>query len=564
MLERWTTERRLFSIDELVFVLAWLSSSAFVVISAVNNPTFGADTAGLILPAHNWLAGDGYTKWGGEVLETQLPPGIGILAYPFYLLSGSIEYSGSILSVTSYVVLIPLIYFASRRCLGRFAGGVASLFVAALPALWLRAIAPVSEGVFTLFLVGIFFLAIEYLERGRLSLLLSMVLGFLLGFGTLIRPEMFFVAILGGAILGGRSLLAVRQPIDGKRFDRSMLISPLIIILMFLAVLTPYVSFLYEQFGYFTFTGKSGPVVGWMEGHYGYQAVGAEQGQGIFGLFKVLIGDNPSFFIKSIIFNIKEFLLVFYNYLSPIIYFFLISVFFAIWFSRRHLLSDKDDLKKALAVGGSALMCGAPVAPLLLFFVETRVYVPYLVVATVVLAWSATALLHKHKSDSDKEIRWGAIYGFCGLLIVLGTYADFIDFARFQSVHRGLRSAGIWLRENVDGISAEHVMAAGKGTPVTFQIMGRKAPRGRRTTNYREHMNVSELPSIMSARDARYLVLSGPHMSKFPQLQPLWENPGGAPGYGFGLVYVPQDGTFKIFELVSGGRGAARQERGGG
>jgi 4-amino-4-deoxy-L-arabinose transferase-like glycosyltransferase len=563
MLGRWMTEGRLFSIDVLVFALAWLSSSVIVVVTAVNNPSFGADTAGLILPTHNWLAGDGFAKWG-EVVETHLPPGVGILAYPFYLLSGSIEYSGSILSVTSYVLLIPLIYFASRRCLGRFAGGVASLFVAATPALWFRAIVPLSECVFTLFLIGVFFLAIEYFEKGRLSPTLSALLGFLLGFGTLIRPEMFFVAVLGGVLIAGRSLSAVRQPIGDERLDWSMVISPLIIVLIFLAVLTPYVFFLYEHLGYVTFTGKFGPVTGWMERHGGYQPTGADQGKGALALLKLLIGENPSLFIKSIIHNIKELILMVYKYLNPVIYLCLISIFVSIWFSRRRFLSDKGNRKMVLAVGASALMCGAPVAPLLFLFVETRVFVPYLVLAAVVLGWSATALLNKYKNDMVKEIRWGAVYAFCGLLIVIGTYADFIDFARYQSVHRGLRAAGIWLRENVDGVSAGHVMVAGKGTPITLQIMGRKAPRGRRTTNYRRHMNLSDFPSIMRARGARYFVLSGPHMKKFPQLQTLWQNPGGAPGYGFRLVFAPQDGMFKIFDLVSGGNGAVRQERGGG
>ncbi|MCA9923398.1 MAG: hypothetical protein KC421_13545 [Anaerolineales bacterium] len=77
----------------------------------IKNPNMGGDGLAYLLPMHNLMNGFGYTFQGEPMLL--LPPGYGILAYFVFLFIRDIEFSGMIVSVLAYLLLIPAVFIVS-------------------------------------------------------------------------------------------------------------------------------------------------------------------------------------------------------------------------------------------------------------------------------------------------------------------------------------------------------------------------------------------------------------------------------------------------------------------
>jgi hypothetical protein len=79
-----------------------------------------SDSLRYLIPIHNLFDGKGYTFQG--IPQILFPPGLGILAYPFFLVTGDIEYSGMLASLFCYVLIIPTTSYIALRLFGEQCG----------------------------------------------------------------------------------------------------------------------------------------------------------------------------------------------------------------------------------------------------------------------------------------------------------------------------------------------------------------------------------------------------------------------------------------------------------
>ena len=77
-------------------------------------------------PFHNFINGEGYTTFGRFSF---LPPGYGMLAYVFFLVTRNIELATMLLSSFSYILSVLLAYYVGTLIAGRSAGFLSAFFI---------------------------------------------------------------------------------------------------------------------------------------------------------------------------------------------------------------------------------------------------------------------------------------------------------------------------------------------------------------------------------------------------------------------------------------------------
>ena len=175
-------------------VLAGFLMSGFL---ALTYPAMGGDALHYVMPFINFAQGHGYTYFenGGSYAETMFPPGTGLAAYPFVLILRDPEFGGMLLSLVSYVLLIPASYYVARSLFGAQAGLLTAVVVAFCPTLIKYSYTVGSDVVFSLLLFAALGLYIKLLFKNG-NVWLNIALGAVLGLACLTRPEALSVAVL--------------------------------------------------------------------------------------------------------------------------------------------------------------------------------------------------------------------------------------------------------------------------------------------------------------------------------------------------------------------------------
>ncbi|MBF0166112.1 MAG: glycosyltransferase family 39 protein [Alphaproteobacteria bacterium] len=535
----------------LSFVVFWLAISFFVVARAVTSPNFGGDTTGYLLPIHNFLNGGGYSRLPGLSLETHVPPGFGILALPFYWLVHDVELSGMLVVSISFALSLLLVYWQTKKALSVSHALLAVLFVATIPDYLLASVTNLTDGPFALFLLIAFFsLFHSYSDiKTESRFRVGAASGFALGFGTLIRPEMFFVGLIGYTVWISLLLYEWRKvgPKPGLKPVYTLGLS----LALFVLFVLPYALFLKSELGFLTWTGKAGPNIPWILGQgMGYAPPSRPEMSGMDGLFRFLFIDNFSVFFLNVAKNFWTLFNKSILELSPPLKLFLFLTFLIALFHWDSLVQTVRRCQTCWICALALLACVFPIIPSSMLFVYDRLIMPYLVVLSVFLAWGSIELLRLASTLLGRALFHGPLIALAAAMLFTGHFRAYHEVATTPNAHFGLRAAGSWLFDNVPGITPPQVMVAGRGSPVYIRLLGgRPAKNALFVAHIDGKVSLESLSSYMKESGAKYLVLGAVHIDRFPKLQPLWSTPAIASSYGLEVTQVDAMDSYRIFAL---------------
>jgi hypothetical protein len=174
-----------------------IAGSAMSLIRCYSDPTFNSDALHHLMPIHSLMDGKGYTY--RDRVDLIIPPGYGIVSYVAFLFVRDIEYSGIVISVLSYILLIPLAYITGRFLFGRKVGLLAAWFTTFFPALLALSSSVGSDALSCLCMLLSFYSYLKLLE-GTKGPGLAICLGLLLGFGYLIGKKLAAVKKIAIAV----------------------------------------------------------------------------------------------------------------------------------------------------------------------------------------------------------------------------------------------------------------------------------------------------------------------------------------------------------------------------
>jgi len=517
--------------------------------------TYGSDVGGYLEPLHVFLATGSYPG-------AHFPPGVGLMAYPFFLAVGNIPLSGMLAAYACYLGCVAMGWLVGRRVAGAGAGLWAALFVALTPYLLESAGVGMSEAPFTLWLLLAWWLFLRLLYRDR-GWAAHAALGACLGMLYLVRPEGMGIALLALASLSARGWLR-----SGRRHGttgRAVLVDLLAAWLVFALMAGPYVIFLKHQTGAWTISGKTkevffvyGTMVTW-DKHLGedFSDLGDRSIAGYIrkhpDIFALRVGRNlftmarrtPSAILHA---------------LAPLTLVLLVYPFLG----RRRSFDLGRPRPGPWWLAWSVAVFISPLAPLLAFNVSDR----YLLPSAVVLAVAAAAVLSRLLAGCGGRARRFLVTA-CLLLVGLiasgagqpppgpvtklfPTYKSVRDVLHTPHGSAGFTSAGRWLR------------AHGRHTAGRLKILGpakahlalifagdlsRPADRSGTTHTYVCGLGLDRIAAFLNQGRYDYLVLDFHHTLQphCPALSRLWRDPTIAREHGFRLVHRDPQGLFMIF-----------------
>lgn len=485
----------------------------------IRNPNIGGDALQYLLPIHNLMAGKGYTYCGSP--ELWMPPGYGIVSYILFLFIRDIELSGMLASALSYLLIIPTTYYTVRFLFGKKYAFLSSFLVAFCPTLISYSYVNFSESTFFFFLLLSFFIYVRTV-LSKSSLPQSILLGILLVFTSLIRPEGFLIAVLALPSLFVLSVVNIKQ---SKEFGFASMLRrlsyPAVTVLVFLTLALPYVLFNYEHTGNWTFSIKASHFLA----AYGGRVI------------KV-----PWHNIKS---EILQLLKINFHALVPLAFLWFIFPFFS---TRKLFAKLKLDFRN-IRIALSFIIFLSPLSIWLIFFPYARYLLPYSLFILFLLSF---LMVRFFESLEIKGLSQGIILVCAVSLISLLSYVLPVPYPSLyktlttRHAHLALRAAGFFLQDHVQNLENLTIIDPRKGYVALFYASGKKEPRGKDIT-IPPNMTLEEVAILVTTGKADYLLLDNHYIHTRPQLIPLWNNPSLAQEYGLFPVYIDTDGLFQIY-----------------
>jgi 4-amino-4-deoxy-L-arabinose transferase-like glycosyltransferase len=518
-------------------------ASSMVVYLFVNNPNMTGDGIRYLLPIHNLMSGKGYTFHSSPMLL--MPPGYGLLSYIVYLFTRDIEVAGMLVPAISYIFLIPITYSIARSLFGKKCAFLAAFFITFSPTIITYSYVTLSDLPFTLFFTMSFGVYVRILLT-KSKFHEYVLLGILLGFSYLIRPEAFLIAVLGIVVLFIFSIVESRQ---SKNLN--LIISPIIATLVFLIIIFPYLQFIHKNTGVWTFSTKTsynlfiGEKV--VEGLDYVDSLPSEHPEYFqpgynLNIFDYVQSRGWKFFTRIKTNARQEFFYVLrmtFHALAPLGFLWLLFPFL----SNRRLLPNMKLNTWSIRVVLSFVIFLSPLLAILIFFITSRFLLPYLVLFFILLAFLIERFLVKLLESVNRNYFVKGVAIIC--LISLFSMSGYMPFSFAPSLyatlrthhgHLGLRAAGFWLRNNVQINDALTIITPRKGSVVLFYASGKREPIGRSEFLFPD-MTLEEVSNVVTSGQADYLILDNHFISTRPQLLPIWNNPNIAKVYGLKLVY---------------------------
>ena len=222
------------------------------------------DEAGHLLVASNLAAGRGYSELTGT-LDVHLPPVLPLASAALLKLGVAPEWATALIHIVTGALLCLPVFLLARALYGRRVAVIASLLIAAYPAL---AAAPytwstMTESPFLLFVFGGVWLVYKAtLLPARIrasepyaSLPVYAALGALFGLAYLTRPEgLTYFAVLG-LFMAGWHL------VNRTLFRSAVLVRLGLTVAACLLVMSPYVAYLHRVTGHWLLSGKVGLIL---------------------------------------------------------------------------------------------------------------------------------------------------------------------------------------------------------------------------------------------------------------------------------------------------------------
>ena len=528
----------------------------------LKNPNIGSDSLSYLLPVHDLVAGD----WRAMARSGALvfPPGLGLLAYPFYLLTDDIPLSGMLVSFCSYLLAVPVVYLIGRQALDGRAGLLAAFLTASNPYLLKFSYQNYADAAFTLFFLLSFlgFLRI-WLEGPTLGR--HARLGLAWGMAYLLRPEATLIAFLGLACLALRPWLVRREP-GGRPWAR--LGGPALAAALFLLLSGPYVLYLHHYTGQWSFSGKFWPTLTTYSqiylGEPAYQEPAGLAGQGNLARALAYAQSRPGLFLRRLHLNAvniaRTLLQMAWPALAP-----LALLVLAHFIRGREAWPGPPRPDRRLGVFLAALpMYCSPLPVLLFFFVTDRYLLPYAALLHVLLAWPLSALAQGLAPRRPQVV----LLGVCllALLTLSGPGARMLSWGGrllpppptlpelYATEHGnlGLRAVGLWLGERYGPERRYRVMGAKKLGVVLFFAGGRRAVGQDLALEVDQSRDLAWVARQLREGAADFLVLDSHYCPGRPPLSELWAQPGLAPGLGLKLLAEDPDGRYRVFTAAGG------------
>jgi hypothetical protein len=551
-----------------------IAGSAMSLLRCYSDPTFNSDALHHLMPIHNLIDGKGYTY--RDRVDLIIPPGYGIASYVAFLFVRDIEYSGIVISALSYILLIPLAYFTGRFLFSREVGLLAAWFTTFFPALLALSSFVGSDALSCLCILLSFYSYLKLL-KGTKGPGLAICLGLLLGFGYLIRPENFLIGILAIGTLfvfwiHDKQISYVGDHLKPlRRFTK-----PILVGVFFLACVLPYVLFLKQHTGRWTFSTKGGINI----------LVGETSIEGPHHRIKDLdkmfaSGDSIDFreYVRSQgwkygvrVFRtalIEGYTFVMQNFhaIVPLMLLWMAYPFV----STRKLSTDRELPLPRTRIITAFLVFLSPLPVYSLFYIEPRYLVPSSLLILILLSFFMVALLNTMLASLGKQWMKPGIALLCFISVCSSLAVGFLGYIPRippqllpDSLYRcftnlgnsGYRPAGEWLGQHTDAGNNVTVLNPGRPDVILFYASGKKGIPGRGVPVDLEG-TLPELASLLDSDERAYLVVTKEQIELLNfqcpgqcPLASLWNDPESGKAAGLILFHEDDEGRFKVYKRL--------------
>lgn len=525
------------------FLLIVLFSIVVNAILIAKYPNIGGDSLKFLLPIHHLFAGDGYSF--GQDTEVLFSPGYGILSYVIYIFINDIEYSAMLMSGISYVGIVCVTYFGVKKIIDKRAAQVSALGVAVSPVLISLSYVTLADISYSFFIVLSFLLFIIYVRFNKgLSWIASV--GFVVGFGALIRPDGLLIAVAIFVLLIFHNFFSI----DRKSYFKIAFSHLFIFTLSFIVIILPYVIFLYHHTGNLTISNKFSLVV------VGGSDVRSDlpiQASLVDTLVEELSA-NSDLFLERIYQNTKHCIYSFcvsnYYAIFPL---FVVS-FICLFLFKNIFLSFINFNHYAYSV---VVMCffSFPIIPYLLYARDDRRFIPYwtlfVILAMVMLYYLLYYLICK-----EKRTMWFFSFTILAIILIvtplIPIHGKFQPHSLFSMVnmghgHYGLRQAGFWLRDNVP-LEDRSLILSRKPSVVVFYAYNKNIAQ-----HYGEGLGknstIESAIALIKEKKLKYFILDEHYIEEMELMKPLWDSPELSKQYGAMLISGDNQ-SFKIFKRI--------------
>jgi len=183
----------------------------------------------------------------GRYVETRMPPFYPLLIGLLTKLTGEGFLSARLISVFSGVLIIFAVYFLGKKIYSKEVGFLAAFLITIFPNRIILSSVAKSESLYTFLVIFSASFFIVFVERKRIGILASCILGLLLSALYLTRPEgLLYTVIFIGFLLVYRKIY----------LNKKIIVNLLVSIAVLLVFLLLYMIFLHSQTGRWTLTGK--------------------------------------------------------------------------------------------------------------------------------------------------------------------------------------------------------------------------------------------------------------------------------------------------------------------
>ena len=545
----------------LACVGAFLTFKQSMLYSSVTRDTFG-----LLLPWHHVVAGQGYSYNGTPMLH--YPPGYGLLAYISFLFVDDFELSGQLVSAGSALLLIPAVFFASKKLFGERTAILAAIFITFAPDTVLKSHFSMPEFLFSLFLFLGFWLHIQILlERPTRSL--AVTHGFVTGFVGLIRPEGVVAAILAQLCLmivwaAPKIRPASWNQLSHRQVARMVVLS----FLVFCFIFGPWMLYTRIHVGHWTLSQKSTMILIAAERIEKRLPV-SKQGAYNAALKKerpeLWKYNHHSSSLSYLFENYKKILVraklnfqdiirtkadVYRFVLSPLLFVFIASLFFG----TSAVISLRKWSMRSTWILVSFLIFLSPMAVLLLFFVLNRYIMPYNPFLLLGIALFIDRMLASFPV-CHKKVNFAFFSVFFLYLLVplpgvhLPPPLPYL-FKASDLRYKPIEMAGVWLGKNCDDPKSLRILSTGSKRHLFYKIED-QAGFGHQSELKSIHTegNWSLNEIDVRLRDGfDLLVLDRYVVTNYQSnLLALWNSPDLAETLNWQQVHMDPNGLFQIY-----------------
>jgi hypothetical protein len=538
------------------------------------DPTFNSDAPHYLLPIHDFIDGKGYTY--RDHADVLWPPGYGIASYVTFLFVRDIEYSGVVVSALSYIFLIPLAYITARRLFGREVGLLAAWLCTFFPALVTLSSNVGSDALACMCNLLGFYTYLRFLDSTR-QCRWAVFLGTLLGFSYLVRPENFLIGILAIASLFVFCIHRKQISYGGDRVQALRgIVQPVLVGVLFLACVLPYVFFLRQHTGRWTFSTKAGPVLlageTSVEGpHHKIPGLDRMIDSGASLDFREYVRSRGWKYGVRVFRNglIEAYTLLRLNFhaMVPLILLWLIYPFI----SARRLFTDRELPLPPIRVITAFLVFLSPLPVYTLFYIDGRFLVPFSLLLLISLSFLMVTFLNTMLASLGKKWMKPGIALLCFISVSSSLAVGFLGYiprippqllpdSLYQCLtnlgNSGYRPAGKWLGKHVESLNDVTVLNPGRPDVILFYASGKKGIPGRGVPVDLEG-TLPELASLLGSDTRGYLVVTKEQIQLLNfqcpgqcPLASLWNDPESGKAAGLILFHEDDQGRFKVYKRL--------------